>query len=124
MPSASSRSRTAGVENRETASTRCGLRAPAMRRMNASRQRRPHLARGADDQDVAVQPADAVEVGVGWLGEEVLERALVADLRWKRQNRTRTPSRTTRPTEKPSVLPTVSASSTAVLPFAATPLIR
>ena len=40
------------------------------------------------------------------------------------QNRTRTPSRTTRPTENPSVLPTVSASSTAVFPFAATPLIK
>ena len=30
----------------------------------------------------------------------------------------------TRPTENPSVLPTVSASSTAVLPFAVTPLIN
>ena len=92
--------------------------------MNAARERWTHLARGADYQDVAVEAADTIAIGVGGLREEVLERTLVADLRWQCQNRTRTPNRTTRPTEKPSVLPTVSASRTAVLPFAATPLIR
>jgi hypothetical protein len=40
------------------------------------------------------------------------------------QKRIRTPNRMTRPTENPSVLPTVSASSTAVAPLSTTPLIK
>ncbi len=93
--------------------------------MDAPRERRSHFACGPDDQDVAVQAPDAVDVSRGGFAEEILELRLVADLPWQGgQKRKRIPNRTTRPTEKPSVLPTVSASSTAVLPFAATPLIR
>ena len=82
MPSASSRFAHRGrreSRHRQHAAAAAGAGDGAV---DASRERRPHLARGTDDQDVAVQAADAVEIGVGWLGEEVLERALVADLRW------------------------------------------
>ena len=93
--------------------------------MDPARERRPHLARRADDQDVTGQAAEAVDICRRRLGEDVFELFLVPDFLWQRsQKRNRIPNRTTRPTEKPSVLPTVSASSTAVLPFAGTPLIR
>ena len=81
MPSASSRCRTAGAENRDTARTRLRAAGAADGPLDAPRERRSHLARRADDQDVALQAADAVEIGRGRLGEEVLELGLVADLR-------------------------------------------
>jgi hypothetical protein len=56
------------------------------------------------------------------IAERARQRA--AFLEATAQNRNRSPSLTTRPTENPSGLPTVSASSTAAAPFSATPLIR
>ena len=47
--------------------------------MDAPDERRPHLACRANHEDVAVQPADAFEIRVGWFREELLELRFVAD---------------------------------------------
>ena len=56
---------------------------PFGRAAHPARERGPHLAAGAEDQDVGFEAGDRGDVFVSRLGEQVLELGLRGDFLWQ-----------------------------------------